>query len=139
MAHATRHVGHSPPVLHHASCVPHRTITSLYRLLPRSNCFLNLDRIRSAVTGQLCKEMDLRNSLLCLKRCYCAIADDCPSSGRIVKLQNFLPRLLSKLGQFCLNLRPTFAKGQWMGRGCIHPCLHQNCSPGGVIYAHVHM
>ena len=27
--------------------------------LPRSNCFLNLDRIRSAVTGQLCEEMDL--------------------------------------------------------------------------------
>ena len=137
----TRHLGHSPPVLHHVSCCCCHTGQSplCTDSLPRSNCFLNLDRIRSAVTGQLCEEMDLRNSLLCLKRCYCAIADDCPSSGRIVKLQNFLPRLLSKLGQFCLNLRPTFAKGQWMGRGCIHPCLHQNCSPGGEIYAHVHM
>ena len=72
----TRHLGHSPPVLHHASCCCCHTGQSplCTDSIPRSNCFLNLDRIRSAVTGQqLCKEMDLRNSLLCLKRCSLTI------------------------------------------------------------------
>ena len=74
---SARHLGHSPPVLHHGSCCCcHRGQSPLCTdSLPRSNCFLNLDRIRSAVTGQLCEEMDLRNSLLCLTRCYCAISN----------------------------------------------------------------
>ena len=118
MAHATRHVGHSPPVLHHASCVPHRTITSLYRI-----AFLDtvvpLDRIGSTVITAAvldCSEMDLRNGLLrltaLLTRCFKqpSITDVFPSAARIVKLQNFLPTLLSKLGQFYPQIASNLCK-----------------------------
>ena len=59
-----------------------------------------------------------------------------PSAGQIVKLQNFLPRILSKLGQFWSQFSPTFE--QWLGGGgCIPPSPASKLHPRGIMSVHV--